>query len=46
MELLVDLEGGGRVFHTALGHKKEHYADPLLPRQIFGGIQWVMGEVK
>lgn len=46
MALLVDLEGGGRVCYTAPGHKKEHYADPLLPRRIPGGIQWVMGDVK
>jgi hypothetical protein len=46
MELLVDLESGGRVFPAAPGHQKEHYADPLSPRRIPGGIQWVMGEVK
>lgn len=33
---------GGRVFYTALGHKNEHYQDPLLLRQILGGIQWAM----
>ena len=46
MEILVSVEDGGRVFHSAPGHKKGHYGDPLLPRQIFGGIQWAMGEVK
>jgi type 1 glutamine amidotransferase len=35
---------GGRQFYTALGHKKEHYSDPLLYRHILGGIRWVMGE--
>ena len=45
-EILVSVEDGGRLFHTAPGHKKGHYGDPLLPRQIFGGIQWAMGEVK
>jgi type 1 glutamine amidotransferase len=34
---------GGRSFVTALGHKKEHYADPLLYRHIEGGILWAMG---
>jgi len=34
---------GGRTFYTALGHKKEHYADPLLYEQILGGILWAMG---
>ncbi|MDZ7640401.1 MAG: hypothetical protein U5J83_19485 [Bryobacterales bacterium] len=26
----------------ALGHKNEHYQDPLLLRQILGGIEWAM----
>jgi uncharacterized protein len=33
---------GGRSFYTALGHKKEHYQDPLLVKQITGGILWAM----
>jgi len=33
---------GGRSFYTALGHKKEHYKDPLLVKQITGGILWAM----
>jgi type 1 glutamine amidotransferase len=36
-------EGGTRRFYTALGHKKEHYSDPLLYGQILGGILWAMG---
>jgi uncharacterized protein len=35
---------GGREYYTSLGHKKEHYADPLLRKQILGGILWAMGE--
>jgi type 1 glutamine amidotransferase len=35
---------GGRQFYTALGHKKEHYSNPLLRNQILGGILWAMGE--
>jgi type 1 glutamine amidotransferase len=35
---------GGREHYTALGHKKEHYADPILRKQILGGILWAMGE--
>jgi type 1 glutamine amidotransferase len=34
---------GGRTFYTALGHKKEHYSDPLLYGQILNGIIWAMG---
>jgi type 1 glutamine amidotransferase len=33
---------GGRAFFTALGHAKEHYSNPLLLKQILGGIQWAM----
>ncbi|MGI8908186.1 MAG: ThuA domain-containing protein [Candidatus Sumerlaeaceae bacterium] len=33
---------GGRSFYTALGHKKEHYQDPFLVKQIAGGILWAM----
>jgi uncharacterized protein len=34
--------GGGRAFYTALGHSKEHYANPILYRHILGGILWAM----
>jgi type 1 glutamine amidotransferase len=37
---------GGRSFYTALGHKKEHYQDPILVKHIRGGILWAMGEGK
>ncbi len=37
-------EDGGREFYTALGHKKEAYANPILYQQILGGILWAMGE--
>jgi type 1 glutamine amidotransferase len=37
---------GGREYYTALGHRKEHYADPLLRQQILGGILWAMGLAK
>jgi type 1 glutamine amidotransferase len=33
---------GSRVFYTALGHKKEHYSNPLLLDHILGGILWAM----
>lgn len=35
---------GGRQFYTALGHKIEHYSNPLLLKMITGGILWAMGE--
>lgn len=37
---------GARVFHTALGHKKEHYKDPRMLQQILGGIEWAMGKAE
>jgi uncharacterized protein len=33
---------GGRQFYTALGHKPEHYSDPVLRQHILGGILWAM----
>ena len=33
---------GGRCWFTALGHRKEAYADPLFRRHLLGGIQWAM----
>lgn len=33
---------GGRQFYTALGHKIEHYSDPLLVKHILGGILWTL----
>jgi type 1 glutamine amidotransferase len=35
---------GGRSWYTALGHKPEHYSDPLLMKHILGGILWAMGQ--
>lgn len=34
---------GARSFYTALGHKKEHYQNPILVKLIRGGILWAMG---
>ncbi len=33
---------GGREWYTALGHKPEHYDDPVLMRHIYEGILWAM----
>jgi len=37
-------KNGLRVFYSALGHKKEHYSEPLLVKHILGAVQWAMGE--
>ena len=33
---------GGRQWYTSLGHRPEHYSDPVLMKHILGGIQWVL----
>jgi hypothetical protein len=35
---------GGREFYTAMGHKIEHYSDPLFLKHLWGGIQWAIGD--
>src|SRR4051794_25388553 len=35
--------GGGREYFLALGHKIEHYSNPVIRQQILGGILWAMG---
>ena len=35
---------GGRQWYTSLGHRSEHYSDPMLMRHILGGIEWVLEE--
>ena len=37
---------GGRQFYTALGHKIDHYSDPMFRRHLLGGIQWVLSMTK
>lgn len=34
---------GGRQWYTALGHKIEHYSDPLFRDHLKGGILWILG---
>ncbi len=35
--------GHGRVFYTALGHRKRTWNDPLYQQHILGGIKWALG---
>ena len=35
--------GDGRVFYTALGHKKEHYRDAAFRTHLIQGLLWAMG---
>ena len=36
---------GGREFYCALGHKIEHYSDPLFMKHLLRGIMWAMDEL-
>ncbi len=38
--------GKGRVFYTALGHRKEVWNDPLYQQHILGGIRFALGLAK
>ncbi|MEP6916298.1 MAG: ThuA domain-containing protein [Acidobacteriota bacterium] len=35
--------GGGRVFDTALGHRKEVWQDPRYQQHLLGGLRWALG---
>ncbi|MBI5917271.1 MAG: ThuA domain-containing protein [Bacteroidetes bacterium] len=35
---------GGRSFYTGLGHREEHYTDPVFLKHLFGGIEWAIGK--
>jgi len=37
------LEGAGRVFYTALGHRPEVWDDARFQRHLLEGIRWAMG---
>ncbi|MBC7926220.1 MAG: ThuA domain-containing protein [Bryobacteraceae bacterium] len=38
--------GGGRQYYVGLGHKDEHYSNPILRQQILGGLLWAAGVEK
>lgn len=35
---------GGRQFYTSLGHRIDHYSDPVFRQHLLGGLRWVLGE--
>lgn len=35
---------GGHQWYSALGHKIEHYNDPIFQKHILGGIQWAINK--
>lgn len=38
-------EGKGRVFYTAIGHRTEHYWNPVLLKYYLGGVQFCTGDL-
>ncbi|MEX0778171.1 MAG: ThuA domain-containing protein [Balneolales bacterium] len=36
---------GGRQWYTSLGHRSEHYDDPVFMRHVLGGLQWVVNGI-
>lgn len=40
------LEGKGRVFYTAMGHREDVWTNPLFQDILVGGIRWALGDVK
>ena len=40
------MQGKGRVFYTALGHRKDVWENPLYQQHLLGGIRWALGLAK
>jgi uncharacterized protein len=40
------MEGQGRVFYTAMGHREDVWTNPLFRDILVGGIKWALGEVQ
>lgn len=40
------MEGKGRVWYTALGHREDVWTNPIFQSILTGGIKWALGEVK
>src|SRR6516162_3704631 len=39
------MEGNGRVWYTALGHREDVWTNPVFQQILVGGIKWALGEV-
>jgi type 1 glutamine amidotransferase len=39
------MEGKGRVFYTAMGHREDVWTNPKFQQILTGGIKWALGEV-
>jgi len=40
------MEGKGRVWYTALGHREDVWTNPTFQQILVGGIKWALGEVQ
>ena len=38
------MEGTGKVFYTAMGHRDDIWTNPLFQKILIGGIRWTLGE--
>lgn len=38
-------EGKGRVFYTAIGHRTEHYWNPVILHSYLAGVQFCTGDL-
>ncbi len=39
------MEGKGRVWYTAMGHREDVWTNPIFQQILVGGIKWALGEV-
>jgi type 1 glutamine amidotransferase len=40
------MEGKGRVWYTAMGHREDVWTNPTFQQILIGGIKWALGDVK
>jgi type 1 glutamine amidotransferase len=40
------MEGQGRVWYTAMGHREDVWTNPVFQDILIGGIKWALGDVK
>lgn len=40
------MEGKGRVWFTAMGHREDVWTNPTFQQILIGGVKWALGEVK
>jgi hypothetical protein len=38
------MEGKGRVFYTAMGHREDVWTNPTFQEILVGGVKWALGD--